>query len=160
MVQLIPAQEEESLWQGRPAPRCYTFQYWKQALIGSALFLLSSFWLLLALELIADGQPMWLAFLPIPLILGSFYFGPMQILLARLTWAKVFYQMTTKTLYLPAGKNLQLAEVVEVKIKKQGESLASLRITAAGSKPAILHCVEHPEILLALLKEHCPQLKV
>ena len=160
MKQFIPVQEEETLWQGRPAPRCFTFQYWKQALIGSLLFLLSSFWLLLAIELIAEGQPLWIAFLPLPLILGSFYFGPFQILLARLTWPKLFYHLTTTTLYLSAEKNLQLADVVEVKIKKQGENLASLRISTTDLRPVILHCIEHPEKLLALLKEHCPQLKV
>lgn len=151
---------EQILWQGRPAPRCYTFRYWKQALIGSLLFLVSSFWLLLALELIKEGQPLWLAGLPLPLILGSFIFGPMQILLARWRWPKVGYQLTDKALYLAPGGAAQLSEIVAVRLKRQGEHLASLRVEAAGAKPLILHCIEQPETLRLLLNRHCPQLKV
>jgi len=145
---------EKILWQGRPAPRCYTFQYWKQALIGSVLFLASSFWLMLALELIDDGQPFWLAALPLPLIVGGFTFGPLQILLARWRWAKIFYQLTDQRLCLSRGRDVQLSRIIEIKMKKQGEHLASLRILADGGRPLILHCIEQPERLLALLNRY------
>lgn len=151
---------ENILWQGRPAPRCYTFQYWKQALAGATLFLASSFWLMLALELIEDGQPFWLALLPLPLIIGSFFFGPLQIILARWRWAKVFYHLTDKALYLSESKSAQLSEIIEIKVKKKGEHLASLRVAVEYSDPLIIHCIEQPDSLLALLKEHCSQLKV
>jgi len=145
---------EKILWQGRPAPRCYTFQYWKQALLGSVLFLVSSFWLMLAIELIDDGQPFWLACLPLPLIIGGFIFGPLQILLARWRWPKIFYRLTDKRLCLSQGRAAQLSNIIEIKMKKQGEHLASLRILAAGERPLILHCIEQPESLLSLLDQY------
>ncbi len=151
---------EKILWQGRPAPRCYTFQYWKQALVGSTLFLVSSFWLMLALELINEGQPVWLAVLPLPLIMGSFFFGPAQILLARWRWPKIFYQLTDKQLGTSAGRSVQLSKITDIKLKKQGESLASLRVAVEDSKPLIIHCIEQPDRLISLLNQHCPQLKV
>jgi hypothetical protein len=151
---------EQILWQGRPAPRCYTFQHWKQALAGSILFLVSSFWLMLALELIKEGHPYWLALIPLPLIAGSFLFGPMQILVARWRWPKIFYQLTDKQLFLLPDKSVQLSAIIDIKMKKQGASLASFRLAVAGSKPLIIHCIEQPDQLLRLLKERCPQLKV
>lgn len=152
--------DNEILWQGRPAPRCYTFRQWKQALAGSALFLLSSFWLLLAVELIGEGQPTWLALLPLPLIIGSFIFGPAQILLARWRWPKIFYYLSEQRLFASDGQGVLLAEVTAVRQQRQGEHLASLRIEAAGGDALVLRCIEQPGILLALLQERCPQLKV
>ncbi len=152
--------DEKVLWQGRPAPRCYTFQYWKQALIGSTLFLASSFWLMLALELIGEGHPFWLALFPLPLVVGSFIFGPLQIIIARWRWAKIFYQLTEQSLYFTESKSVQLAEITEIKVKRMGKQLASLRVAVEGSSPLIIHCIEQPDSLLALLNTHCPQLKV
>ncbi len=148
------------LWQGRPVPRCYTFRSWKQALAGSVLFLVSSFWLLLALQLIKDGQPGWLVFLPLPLIVGSFVFGPLQILIARWRWPKIYYQMTDRRLHSSCGWDAPLSDIHELKVKKQGENLASLRLVAAGAGVLVVSCIEQPDTLLELLSEHCPQLKV
>ncbi len=155
----LPVIGEKILWQGRPAPRCYTFQYWKQALVGSLLFLVSSFWLMLALQLIGEGHPLWLMFLPLPLIAASLIFGPLQILLARWRWPKIFYRLTDTQLFFAAGRSAPLSAIIDVKLKRQGESLASLRLGVFGSKPLILHCIEQPDRLLSLLNEHCPQLK-
>jgi hypothetical protein len=154
------AKGETVLWQGRPAPRCFTFRYWKQAIAGSALFLASSFWLMLALQLIKDGQPVWLGFLPLPLIVGSFVFGPLQILIARWRWPKIFYQLTDQQLSASCGWKASLSEISELKIKKHGEYLASLRIVAAKTDVLLVSCIEQPQILVDLLYEHCPQLKV
>ncbi len=160
MEPLTQAAREKILWQGRPAPRCYTFQYWKQALLGSLLFLTSSFWLMFALELTRDAQPFWLALLPLPLIVGSFVFGPWQILLARWRWPRIFYRLTETQLLFSVGKPVPLARIIDIKMMKQGANLASLRVTVEDSSPAIIHCIEQPHQLLRLLNEHCPQLKV
>ena len=160
MEPLNQAAPEGILWQGRPAPRCYTFQYWKQALFGSVLFLASSFWLMLALELIKDGQPFWLALLPVPLIVGGFLFGPLQILLARWRWPKIFYHLTETQLHLSGAEPVPLGQVIDIKLKRQGANLASLRVTVEGFSPSIIHCIEQPDQLLSLLNQHCPQLKV
>ena len=153
-------QSEKILWQGRPAPRCYTFQYWKQALIGSLLFMVSSFWLLLAFELVDEGQPLWLLLLPLPIIVSSFIFGPMQLLIARWRWPKVFYQLTDENIYFSEGRSAQITDVTNVKIRRQGEHLASLRLDIQDARPLIIHCIEQPDQLLRLLHDHCPKLKV
>ena len=49
------AEGETLLWQGRPAPRCYTFRNWKFAAAGTALFLACSFWMMLGLQLEETG---------------------------------------------------------------------------------------------------------
>ena len=52
-----PLEEDETLlWQGRPAPRCYTFRNWKLAAAGTALFLACSFWLMLGYQLVQAGD--------------------------------------------------------------------------------------------------------
>ena len=160
MIQGELGDGETILWQGRPAPRCYTFRLWKQALAGSILFLTSSFWLMLALQLIKDGHPFWLILLPMPLIAGSFVFGPVQILLARWRWPKIFYQLTDQRLILDPGQATHINEILDVKVKKQGKDLASLRIEIADGEPLIIRCIEQPDRLFALLQEYCPQLKV
>ncbi len=154
------AEGETVLWQGRPAPRCFTFRYWKQAIAGSALFLASSFWLMLALQLIKDGHPVWLGFLPLPLIVGSFVFGPLQILIARWRWPKIFYQLTDQRLLASCGWQASLSEIRELKIKKHGEHLASVRIVAAKTDVLVVSCIEQPQVLVDLLYDHCLQLKV
>lgn len=85
-----PLSEGETLlWQGRPAPRCYTFRHWLQALIGSVLFLASSFWLMVGVQLIrAEGHSLWLLPVPVLLVVGAFVVGPGQLLLARIRWEK------------------------------------------------------------------------
>ncbi|MCF6180283.1 MAG: hypothetical protein L3J63_13000 [Geopsychrobacter sp.] len=150
--------DESILWRGRPAPRCYTFRLWKQAIAGSILFLVSSFWLMNALQLIRDGYPLWLLLFPVPIIAGSFIFGPMQIIMARWRWPHIFYVMTETHLLAPHVA-VPLASVVEVKMKKQGDKLASLRIGSASGQKLILYCIEQPDSLFSLLTEHCPQLK-
>ena len=153
-------QVEKFIWQGRPAPRCYTFRLWKQAAAGSVLFLVSSFWLMLALQLITEGQPVWLALFPIPLVGGSFIFGPFQILRARWRWAKIFYRLTTSHLIISATERVDLTDITAVKTKRIGQQLASFKLEFSRRKPLVLHCIEHPDILHALLQQHCPGLSV
>jgi hypothetical protein len=152
-------QDEKILWQGRPAPRCYTFRLWKQALAGSVFFLVSSFWLMLALQLVADGQPWWLVCLPTPLVVASLVFGPLQILLARWSWGRIFYRLSETRLYFAQDQYLDLSEVADLKTRKYSENLASFRLDCARRKSLVLHCIEQPEVLRRLLLNHCPGLK-
>ena len=160
MRQITLEQGECLLWQGRPAPRCYTFRYWKQALAGAVLFLLSSFWLMLAIELAKEGEPRWLALIPLPLIAGSFIFGPLQILLCRWRWPRVFYHLTDRRLVCSLGGSLPLADISVLKKKAYSETLASLRLETAAGQGLTLVCVEQPAVVLSLLQEHCPQIRV
>ncbi len=148
------------LWYGRPAPRCYTFRRWKQALAGAALFVLSSFWLLLAWQLVADGHSRWLLLVPLPLIVGSFLFGPAQILRARLQWPHVYFILTDEYLMSSNGRALPLAEIGSVEVRRQGKQLASLRISTATGEALVISCIEYPDRLLELLRSRCPRISI
>lgn len=150
---------ETLLWQGRPAPRCYTFRNWKLAVAGTFLFFASSFWLMLAYELmVSDSYPWWLLLIPAPLVLLSLWFGPVNLLLARIRWEKVFYALTEERLLLRDGifsaqiKAAPLAEITDWKQKSFGEQLVSLRLSLNNQQPIILHCLEHPVNLLGHLQ--------
>lgn len=153
------AEAETLLWQGRPAPRCYTFRNWKLATAGTLLFLASSFWMMLAYELIdADGYPWWLVLVPLPLVLLSLWFGPVSMLLARIRWEKVFYALTDQRLLVRGG--LFAAKIdfydpdqmVDWKQKNYGEHLASLRISLQDGSAQVLHCLEQPQNLIGHLQ--------
>ena len=117
-------EDEQLLWQGRPAPRCYTFRNWKLALIGVLLFLVSSFWQTLALQLVEDVHGWTLALIPVPLVVASFMMGPGQLLLMRIEWERIYYCLTHKRLLLQHGilknkvQEIPLDEIVNWKQKK------------------------------------------
>ncbi|PLX96476.1 MAG: hypothetical protein C0622_14880 [Desulfuromonas sp.] len=149
---------ETLLWQGRPAPRCYTFRHWLQALIGTVLFLASSFWLMIGYHLIREqGLSSWLLALPLVLVIGSFLIGPVPIILARMRWEKVFYALTDRRLLV---RNRLLGQRTEsypmndfqgYKTRKYGKTLLSIRLSFHKCPPVILECIEHPELFIQRL---------
>ena len=150
---------ENLLWQGRPAPRCYTFRNWKLATAATLLFLGSSFWLMLAYELVSsDGYPWWLLLIPAPLVLLSFWFGPVSLLLARIRWEKVFYALSDKRLLIRDGlfageiESFPLTDISAWKQKIFSEHLISLRLQLNNHQPVILYCLEQPQNLLGHLQ--------
>lgn len=156
-----PLQDNEQLlWQGRPAPRCYVFRHWLHALLGTMLFLASSFWLMVGIQLVrAQNQYAWLLSIPVLLVLGSFMIGPGQILLARLRWEKIAYALTDQRLLV---RNRLFSRKIAIfsrkdfyrcKRKTYGKNLFSLRLFFHNSRPATLECLEHPELLLSHLEQ-------
>lgn len=150
---------EMLLWQGRPAPRCYTFRQWKLFAVGTFLFLACSSWLMLAYELVkAESYPGWLLLIPAPLVLLSFWFGPVRLLLARIKWEQAFYALSDKRLLVREGlfsgqvKTYPVTDIVDWKQKKFGEHLISLRLKIQACQPVILHCLEQPQNLLGHLQ--------
>jgi hypothetical protein len=154
--------EESILWQGRPAPRCYTFRNWGLASLGLVLFLLSSFWQMLGMQLVEDGHPWYLALLPVPLVIGSFLLGPGQILWARFAWERLFYCLTERRLLIRSGvwqvkvRQISLEEIESWQQRRHGEHLASIRLVQSRGKYIILHCVEQPQYLIAHLEQAIP----
>ena len=146
-------------WQGRPAPRCYTFRNWKLATAGTLLFFGSSFWLLLAYQLIvADGSPWWLLLIPAPLAVLSFWYGPLSLLLARIRWEQEFYALTDRRLLVRRGlfsvrqESFVLRDLVGWKQKSYSQQLIGLRLSFRDRQPVVLHCLEQPQNLLAHLQ--------
>ncbi len=155
------AEGENILWQGRPAPRCYTFRHWLQATIGTILFLACSFWLMVGAQLVYyQGYSWWLALAPFLLAVAAFFVGPGQLALARLRWEEIFYALTDQRLLvrnkLIVGKTstYQISDFKRFKQKKYGQHLLSLQLYFTGSPPVTLECLEHPEIFLKLLPKN------
>lgn len=148
------ADGETILWQGRPAPRGYTFRNWRHALFGFALSLPCLFWLLVGIELAAAGSPAWVAWLPLPFALGSLYLAFGQLLIARLEWEKVLYTVSESTICLQRGLfrpklcTLPRAALVAVRTRRLGPNLATVRFEAEDGRSLTFCAIEHPELLL------------
>jgi hypothetical protein len=148
--------DEKLLWQGRPAPRAYTFRNWRHALFGLILLLPCLLWQLVGIELAAGGSPPWVAWLPLPFNLGSLYLAFGQLLIARLEWEQVLYAVSDRTIYQRSGffrprlRCLPLAAVTNVRKKKLGPNLATIRIDGKEGESLLLVAIEHPELLLRL----------
>lgn len=151
------AADETLLWQGRPAPRAYTFRNWRHALFGLALTLPCLLWQLVGIDLAAGGAPFWVAWLPLPFNLGALYLAFGQLLVARLEWERVYYAVSDRTLYQRDGLFrprlciLPLPAVVTVQQKKLGANLATIRIVGREGQVLVFAALEHPELLLRLL---------
>ena len=59
----------ESLqWEGRPAPRCYTFRQWRHALFGVVLTIVCGVWEVMGVQQAAEQGWRWLAWVPLPFL--------------------------------------------------------------------------------------------
>lgn len=156
-----PLQEDEALiWQGRPAPRCYTFRNWKLALAGTALFLASSFWMMLAVQLVkTDAYSPLLVVITLPFVAATFCMGPGHLLLSRWRWEKLFYALTDRHLLVRDGlltariRSYPRHQISGWQQRRFGDALASIRILRGDEAPLILACLEQPQGLL----QHLPQ---
>ncbi len=143
------------LWQGRPAPRCYTFRHWLQATIGTVLFLASSFWLMVGAQLVYyQGYSWWLALAPFLLSVAAFFVGPGQLALARLRWEEIYYALTDQRLLVRnkliicKSTTYKMDDFKKYKQKKYGKNLLSLKLFFKDSAPVTLECLEHPELFI------------
>lgn len=160
MFEPLPlAADETLLWQGRPAPRAYTFRNWRHALFGLALMLPCLLWQLVGIELAAAGSPAWVAWLPLPFNLASLYLAFGQLLIARLEWEQVLYAVSDRTIYQRRGffrprlRCLPLAAVMNVRKKGLGPNLATIRIVGKEGEALLFAAIEHPELLLRLFPD-------
>ena len=76
--------DETVVWEGRPAPRCFTFRNWKHSLVGILLLLLGSWWEMVAVQLQAVYDLAYLPLVPLPVCLLALYLSIGHLLLARL----------------------------------------------------------------------------
>jgi len=156
----VLAEGENILWQGRPAPRCYTFRHWLQALIGTVLFLASSFWLLVGAQLVYyQDYSRWLVVAPFLLTVAAFFIGPGQLALARLRWEDIYYALTDQRLLvrnkliITRSVTYKMADFRKYQQKKYGKNLLSLKLFFVDSPAVTLECLEHPELLIRHLPE-------
>lgn len=150
---------EELRWQGRPAPRGFTFRNWKHSVFGFLLSLLSIFWLLVGIQLRAVYQLPYIAWIPVPFVLTGLYLAVGHVLLARFEWEKVFYAVTdrrilaTRGVFRPRLESLHLKDLTHFLLKPLGEELGSFRLTGGDPPKSIsLPCIEYPRRVAALLE--------
>lgn len=146
-------EDEILLWQGRPAPRCYLFRYWRSISLSS-----------LALGLIVSvlwwfggpGLPPSSLALLLLLIALCAVFGPIRLVLLRWRWESVFYAVTDRrTLVQKSFKRVprsyphkQLRRIV---IHSYSERLASIELLFEGFSVVVLECLEEPDACLESL---------
>ena len=155
---LLPG--EVLCWEGRPAPRCYTFRQWRHALFGGLLTLFCLVWLWMGVGQVAATGWAWPALLPLPFLAYALWLAGGQLLAARLEWNNVAYAITDRRLLARGGvfRTVELALPLEhltwFRLKPLGEELGSLRVHGRDGDPVLfLHCLEYPRRPAELLEQ-------
>lgn len=145
-------------WEGRPAPRCFTFRNWRHSLFGILLLLLALWWQRIGLDLAAAEGVGLLGWLPLPAVLAGCYLAFGHLLLARLEWERVAYAVTDRRVLLRRGllrprlQQMPLSTLRYVTAAPLGAHLGHLRLADADGRWLILCCLEHGEGVLPLLE--------
>ncbi len=154
----ILAADEEVRWEGRPAPRCYTFRHWRFSIFGVFFLVICTYWQRLGLELSVEYDMAWLAWLPLPFLLIGFYLAIGHLVRARLEWNQVYYAITDQRLLVQGGllqrriHSLKLPEITYFSLHKLGEQLGTLRVHRGEEMRLTLLCLEHPHQPAELLE--------
>ena len=160
---LLP--DEELCWEGRSAPRCYTFRQWRHALFGGLLTIFCMVWLWMGVGQVAATGWVWPALLPLPFFAYALWLAVGQLLAARLEWNHVAYAITNRRLIVrggvlrPVEVTLPLEQLTWFRLQPHGEELGSLRVHGRDGDPVLfLHCLEYPrrpaELLEAAIKRN------
>jgi hypothetical protein len=146
-------------WEGRPAPRCYTFRHWRHSLFGCFFLALAGFWQYQGVEMASAYALPWLAWLPLPFVLLGVYFSAGHLVQARLEWNHVLYLITDRRLMVQRGLSastitaMDLSAITYFSLHRHGDQLATLRVHQGQARRLVLHCLEHPQLAAALLEE-------
>lgn len=142
-------------WQGRPAPRAFTFRNWRYALVGIVLLVVAMCWHLLTMRL-ADDR---LTVVPVSFILLALYLSVGHLVLARLEWKRVFYAVSDRRLLVRRGlfrprlESFGLDELTSFRVKPMGSELATVQAFFGENGGSLSFvAVEHPAPLIALLE--------
>lgn len=162
LLDIIAATPDETLlWAGRPAPRCFTFRNWRQSLVGLGLTLPCLFWQIVGIELAAAGAPAWVAWLPLPFLLGTLWLAGGHLFAARIEWEHLFYALTDRHLYLQSGlyrirqTRVERSAITGIERRDYGQCLATFTVsTDRGSLR--LCCLEEPDLFLRALAGEAP----
>ncbi len=147
-------------WEGRPAPRCYTFRQWRHALFGLLLTIFCAAWTWMGVVLAAEQEWSWLAWIPLPFLGYALWLAGGQLLAARLEWNRVAYAVTDRRVIVrrglikPRQAALELAQVTWFRLQPHGEELGTMRIHGREGDPVlVMHCIEYPRRPAELLEQ-------
>lgn len=145
-------------WEGRPAPRCWTFRNWRHSLFGGVLLLIALWWQLLGLGVAAESGQLWWGLLPLPVVAAGLWLSVGHLVAARIEWGRVVYLLTERRIVLRRGLwrtavlQMPLSELRYCTLIPLGAQLAHVRLADAAGNWLTLSCVEHPERLLPWLE--------
>lgn len=151
--------DEVLQWEGRPAPRCYTFRQWRHALFGVVLTVVCGIWAALGVQqAVEQGWP-WLTLVPLPFLGYALWLAVGQLVAARLEWNRVAYALTDRRVVARRGLltarevSLPLERLTWFRLQPDGEELGTLQIRGGEGDPVlILHCIEYPRRPAELLE--------
>lgn len=149
---------EQVLWEARPAPRCFVFRQWRQALFGAVFLLLCLVWQVWGLAVARAHDAAWSAWLPVPFVLIGLQLSVGRLVAARLEWPHVAYALTARRLLVRRGMlrrrllSLELADVTYFRLVFHGEELGTLYIHQGQERVQPLPCIEYPRRATALLE--------
>lgn len=146
---------ESVRWEGRPAPRCWTFRNWRHSIFGVVLLAVAGWWQFTGYSLVAE-YGWWVACLPAPVVLVGLYLTFGHLLLARWQWASIYYAVTDRRIVVRGGKVMAvpLSALTWLRMEYHGTSLATILLATGDETPLLrLSCIEHPERLLPFLEE-------
>lgn len=146
-------------WEGRPAPRCYTFRNWYHSLFGILLFLLSLYWLAIGIQLGAVYEMPWIPWIPAPFVAVGLYLALGHLVLARIEWEQVGYAVTERRVLVRRGlrgqriETLSLDSLAWFQLRFHGPELGTVRLRGGDPEQRLtLCCIEYPRQLTELLE--------
>lgn len=150
--------DEKIRWEGRPAPRCYTFRHWRHSCFGLLFMSICAYWQFLGLDMAEEYALFWLAWLPVPFLLMGLYLTVGHLLQARLEWTHVCYVITDRRLIVQRGllsrriDSLKLQELTYFSLHRQGDQLGTVHVYKGEERLMLLHCIEYPHQATDLLE--------
>jgi membrane protein YdbS with pleckstrin-like domain len=146
-------------WQGRPAPRCYTFRRWRHSLFGILFLILTVYWQIVGYQLSRTFRVPALAWVPLPFLIAGIYLSVGHLILARREWEHVFYAVTDRRVMVQQGifrkrlVTLPLKEISYFRVTPLGENLGSVSLRAGeGGRPLEFFCLEYPRQMTDLVE--------
>ena len=144
---------EDLLWQGRPAPRCYLLRHWRGQIACVFALIVSIFMFVQAIQ--RDLSPVTITLLLL-LVLIFLAVGPLRLMLLRRCWEGIFYAVTDRRLLIQRGGKKQpvsfpWVNLQAVAVHPYTERLADVELTFVDSRRIVLECLEEPDTCLRVL---------
>ncbi len=146
-------QDEVLLWQGRPAPRCYLFRFWRSQLVALIVLLLG--WVLFWQGRQHDVNLLALIFF-LALFLSALVAGPLRLIYLRRHWETLFYAVSDRRLLVQSGSKKQIVSypwllLDAIAFHPSTDQLADIELTFTDSRRLVLECLEEPRTCLRAL---------
>lgn len=151
--------EETVVWQGKPAPRCYTFRNWAHSLFGLVLLLSCFVWFYVGINLGSEYQHSVYGWIPVPFLFAGLYLTVGHLLIARLEWESLSYAITDQRLLIYSGlfkksvSSLLLRDITWFGLSFFSETLGTVSVRAADAdQKLVIACIEYPRQMTDLLE--------